>query len=381
MKFKTLLLGSAAAFAAAGGAQAADLSIAEPVEFVRICDAFGTGYWYIPGTDTCIKIGGKVQFDIKFQSGGWVGPEGYDPAGSYSAYTSYYLSATGATNGTLLGTWFTNANGPGWSDSSGHSSDWKFVTEASVDFTAKSMTEYGPLVAYLKLKGVYDPDNSGVKLDGAYLSLGNILFGHTDSPANYSGGYSPALWHGDQSTNLIQLSFAAAGFGVQLGIEDPHERWGSETGVSNMPTLTGNVTFSGGHWNAKLIGGWADLDYGVGSVYGVGGTVDTTMGAFSLMVGGGYGTGSSFVGTPYANGVTQWTAFISGKVALGATMSVAGTFAYADADGMDSATGGSAKLVWAPVPGFEAYAEGKAWKYSSSPDHRWEGKVGVSRSF
>jgi hypothetical protein len=67
MKIKTLLLGSAAALLVTGGAQAADLSIAESVEYVRVCDAFGVGYWYIPGTDTCIKIGGFVQFDLKFK--------------------------------------------------------------------------------------------------------------------------------------------------------------------------------------------------------------------------------------------------------------------------------------------------------------------------
>ena len=68
MKLKTLLLGSAAAFAVVGGAQAADLSIAEPVDYVRVCDAFGVGYWYIPGTDTCIKIGGNVEFTVNFHS-------------------------------------------------------------------------------------------------------------------------------------------------------------------------------------------------------------------------------------------------------------------------------------------------------------------------
>ena len=69
MKLKTLLLGSAAAFAVAGAAQAADLSVAEPVDYVRVCDAFGAGYWYIPGTDTCLKIGGYVRFDVNFHTG------------------------------------------------------------------------------------------------------------------------------------------------------------------------------------------------------------------------------------------------------------------------------------------------------------------------
>ncbi len=67
MKFRTLLLGTAAALAVSGAAQAADLAIAvEPIDYVKICDAFGVGYWYIPGTDTCLKIGGYVQLDVWF---------------------------------------------------------------------------------------------------------------------------------------------------------------------------------------------------------------------------------------------------------------------------------------------------------------------------
>jgi len=69
MKIKTLLLGSAAAVAVVGGAQAADLSVAEPVEYVKVCDYFGTGYWYIPGTDTCIKISGYVEESAFFPYG------------------------------------------------------------------------------------------------------------------------------------------------------------------------------------------------------------------------------------------------------------------------------------------------------------------------
>ena len=63
MKFKTLLLGTAAALSVVGGAQAADLAVAEPVDYVKVCDAYGVGYWYIPGTDTCIRIGGQVKLN------------------------------------------------------------------------------------------------------------------------------------------------------------------------------------------------------------------------------------------------------------------------------------------------------------------------------
>ena len=63
MNLKSLLFGSAAVLAAGTGAQAADLPVAEPVEYVRICDAFGTGFYYIPGTDTCLRISGRVRVE------------------------------------------------------------------------------------------------------------------------------------------------------------------------------------------------------------------------------------------------------------------------------------------------------------------------------
>ena len=33
---------------------------AQPVEYVRICDAYGSGFYYIPGTETCLKIGDRA---------------------------------------------------------------------------------------------------------------------------------------------------------------------------------------------------------------------------------------------------------------------------------------------------------------------------------
>ncbi|MEZ5841311.1 MAG: porin [Hyphomicrobiales bacterium] len=60
MHIKSLILGSAAVLATVTGATAADLPAAEPVEYVRVCDTFGTGYFCIPGTETCLRIGGNV---------------------------------------------------------------------------------------------------------------------------------------------------------------------------------------------------------------------------------------------------------------------------------------------------------------------------------
>ena len=62
---RTLLLGSAAGLLAVAGAQAADMPVkAKPVEYVKICTLYGAGFYYIPGTDTCIKIGGYVRVQV-----------------------------------------------------------------------------------------------------------------------------------------------------------------------------------------------------------------------------------------------------------------------------------------------------------------------------
>src|SRR5947199_79117 len=62
---KSLMLGSAAGLLAMSGAQAADLPVkAKAVEYVRICSLYGAGFFYIPGTDTCIKLGGYLRAEV-----------------------------------------------------------------------------------------------------------------------------------------------------------------------------------------------------------------------------------------------------------------------------------------------------------------------------
>jgi hypothetical protein len=52
---------ASAAFAMVTAASGAH---AQPVDFVRVCDAFGSGFFYIPGTDTCLRVGGFVRGDL-----------------------------------------------------------------------------------------------------------------------------------------------------------------------------------------------------------------------------------------------------------------------------------------------------------------------------
>lgn len=82
---KEILLGAAAALVGGGGAYAADLPAFQsaPIEYVRICDAYGAGFFFIPGTDTCLKIGGLALTEVR----------------SYDA--SYSMSANIAGNGNV----------------------------------------------------------------------------------------------------------------------------------------------------------------------------------------------------------------------------------------------------------------------------------------
>src|SRR5215831_8211002 len=65
-----LVLGSVAGLFAIGGAQAADLPLkAKAVEYVKVCSLYGAGFFYIPGTDTCIKLGGYLRLDTTFNGG------------------------------------------------------------------------------------------------------------------------------------------------------------------------------------------------------------------------------------------------------------------------------------------------------------------------
>ena len=71
---KSLLLGSAAGLVAVAGAQAADLPVkAKPVQYVKICSLYGVGFYYIPGTDMCLKIGGWVRAEYAWGANGSIG--------------------------------------------------------------------------------------------------------------------------------------------------------------------------------------------------------------------------------------------------------------------------------------------------------------------
>ncbi|MCM2400310.1 porin [Rhizobium sp. S153] len=139
MNIKSLLLGSAAALAVVSGAQAADAIVAaepEPVEYVRVCDAFGTGYFYIPGTETCLKISGYVRTELQ---------------------------------------WSSRDRGPGEDDF-----DWNARTRAKVNFEAKNDSELGTIGSYIAVRtwAEGDYDGGSLEIDEAYITVGGFKVGY-----------------------------------------------------------------------------------------------------------------------------------------------------------------------------------------------------------
>src|SRR5579871_4368347 len=87
------LLGTVAGLFVAQSAYAADLPLkAKAVEYVKVCSLYGAGFWYIPGTDTCIKIGGYLRVDTTFNGGIYDAPAWNSNSGQGNRFADYINS-------------------------------------------------------------------------------------------------------------------------------------------------------------------------------------------------------------------------------------------------------------------------------------------------
>ncbi len=107
---KSLILGTAVAFAASAGAQAADMPVkAKAVSYVKICPQYGPGFYYIPGTDICLKVGGLVFAEAGFYATGAIttlsnGANGWDPTDTALNWRSRGYFSLDARTQTAYGT-------------------------------------------------------------------------------------------------------------------------------------------------------------------------------------------------------------------------------------------------------------------------------------
>src|SRR5580704_13424881 len=196
---KSLLLGSAAGFVAIAGAQAADLPVkAKPVEYVKVCSIYGAGFFYIPGTDTCIKIGGWVRAEADFNAGG-----SHNPADNGGNGLNNRINTTDLTMRD------------------------RFVTS----FDVRTQTEYGTLRAYTRAGFDWTTPESGggrFYVERAFVQFAGMTAGRSQSYfdfyanvmyyTGYAGGTSST---GAPGVNLFAYTATFGnGFSATLSIED-----------------------------------------------------------------------------------------------------------------------------------------------------------------
>jgi len=198
---KSLLLGSAAGVVAMAGAQAADLPVkAKPVQYVKICSLYGAGFYYIPGTDTCLKVGGWVRQYIGLNAN------------------------NNLTNGLLgsgnLGTRISN-NG------------WAYKSRGYITADARTQTEWGTLRGYIAVgestqgsqgASVFNSNRAFIQLAGFTFGVSQSFFDLYPAPAvSYFGGMiqpSNDTGDGGQTVTAYTAQFGG-GFSATISAEAP----------------------------------------------------------------------------------------------------------------------------------------------------------------
>ena len=217
---RSLLLGTAAGFVAVAGAQAADMPVkAKPVQYVKICTLYGDGFYYIPGTDICLKIGGYVRAEYTYN---------YGPSmtnGPFANVSGYQTRTDGQ--------------------------DFTMRSRAYAWFDSRQQTEYGTLRTYLQLGLNFDSPNGNafngnrafIQFAGFTAGLAQSFYDFYSSPATSYFG-PPSSDTGDPGWKVFAYT---ANFGNGLSstvsIEEPRS-FGTASapagGIINT-NFTGNI--------------------------------------------------------------------------------------------------------------------------------------------
>jgi hypothetical protein len=250
-KVKSLILGSAAGFLAMSGAQAADLPVkAKAVEYVKVCSLYGAGFFYIPGSDTCIKLGGYLRVETAFNGGTSNSPAWNGDIGQGNRYRDYFAARSrmaltvDTRTATEYGVVRTFAQG-----------DFQFSTLGGTTSNPNSLaSNTGNNPQLLDV-----PGGGYVAVEYVFLQFAGFTFGKSSSayatPWNgYPGNNTAFLLGGNTSVlgvNNIQYT-AQFGNGVSgtIGLDDPTVF--NRTSIYNLSTSlnatgTGSNAYAGTH--------------------------------------------------------------------------------------------------------------------------------------
>ncbi len=209
MTFKSIMLGAAAVATAATTATAADLPVApEPVDYVQICDAYGDRFFYIPGTDICLRVRGRARTTISTEN------------------LSDDVQTAGFNNRTSDGiTW---------------------TTEGFIYLDARNETEWGTLRTFIELEGNVSDNTEAFDTGNVFIQWGGLLVGYTGSQFDHYTGQVEIGVVGRQwsDTTTQQISYTmnfGDGFYATASIEDRVER-DNNAPITNTVALVGGGT-------------------------------------------------------------------------------------------------------------------------------------------
>ena len=260
---KSLLLGTAAGLIAVGGAHAADLPLkAKAVEYVKICSLYGAGFYYIPGTDTCIKLGGYVRADAIL---GGAGDYGFNNSTS---------SANGGSNNRLTNYYYSRAR-----------------FDLNVD--TRTATEYGVVRTYADMVFSYDSANvtgsnpsaissnsASLGLYHAFIQFAGFTFGRTvsifDAPwQSYPAGGPDSIPGGSNHVNGVNQVAYTAEFGqgitASLALQDETS---ANNGQSNLWNANGFAASSSVNGSGVIVTNSAAANAAAALIQGNYGTND-----------------------------------------------------------------------------------------------------------
>jgi len=322
---KSLLLGTTAGLVAVAGAQAADMPVkAAPVQYVKICSLYGDGFYYIPGTDICLKVGGYVRGEYAYN---------YGPS-----------MATGPFAGTATG-----------SKDRIDGQDFTMRTRAYAWFDSRQQTEYGTLRSYLQIGINYDsPQNTNTNFNAnrAFIQFAGFTVGTAQSFYDFysspaSSFFGPnASDTGDPGWKVFAYTAQYGnGFSATFSIEEPRNFSTAIPQAGVMNTNLGNFSLGINTWDndrAKtrfpdLVQNWR-VDQAWGSAQLMIAAHDVSAGYYAANAGSLLGAGNAgFTPAPCTNAV-------SGFLGAGAGTLTGDEPCGHPADKLGWAVGGGARL-------------------------------------
>jgi hypothetical protein len=342
MNIKSLLLGSAAALIAVSGARAADAVVVaepEPAEYVKICDVYGAGYFYIPGTETCLRIGGYLRYDM-----------GVGDSGALDGANNVADHMDGDRNDTYYKNMrFTLRTYTGQETELG---TLKTFTETRFQFGNSSGDYTGDGTGW-------QAGNKATTLNFAWIQLGGLRVGKDETVYDQFIGYAgnviqdTLIPYGVKDTNLISYYFdAGSGF---TGVVSLEEGTAVNTIDSYVPHVVGGLKYKG-DWGA--ITGVVAYDSNYEEVSGKVRLDVNVSKELTLFVMGGYGTNDNI--NDFGTGRTQykpwggnWAIWGGGTYKFNDKTSFNAQISYDDWKSL----GVAANVAYTIVPGYTITAE------------------------